>query len=156
MIAGAIERSRACRDAHDQLLRAALALHRGSPNRPERLLIVDDEPMVLNALARVLRSQYDVKTLSCPLEALRCLTAGESCHIVLSDVMMPDMNGVEFVRRVAQARPDLVGRIVLMTGGTSTSKVLAALEQSGCPVIAKPFDLDALHALLANLSSGHP
>lgn len=130
-------------------------------NRPERVLIVDDEPMVLAALTRVLRSQYDVRTLSCPVEALRCLTSGEPFGIVLSDVMMPAMNGVDFARQVAKARPDLVGRIVLMTGSLMTGGALApmartASERNEFPVIAKPIDFDALRALLAKVSPGQP
>lgn len=133
----------------------------GSAKRPERLLVVDDEPLVLTAVARVLRSRYDVRTLSCPVEALRCLTAGESFSVVLSDVIMPAMNGFELARRVAKTRPDLVGRIILMTGSlvagdTSPPMARKASEQSEFPVIAKPIDFDALRALIARICSEQP
>ena len=128
----------------------------GHANKRKRLFIVDDEATMLRTLARALGREYHVATLTSPEEALRHLTSGESWDIILSDVMMPVMNGVEFARRLAQARPDLAGRIVLMTGGAFTPMARTALERSGLPVIAKPFELDALRALLATISSGQP
>ncbi len=117
------------------------------------LLIVDDEVLVLRALSRVLCQEYDLTTFSSPEEALICLSRG-SWDIILSDVMMPEMDGVEFARRAVEARPELAGRIVLMTGGGPTLKTRTALAHSGLSVVAKPVDLDALLALLAKVSSG--
>jgi CheY-like chemotaxis protein len=128
-----------CRSCYNAEAPAVLMRLRKIAGARKRLLIVDDELIVLRALATALRLQYDVRTCSCPVEAPRCITVGESFHIILSDVMMPGIDGVVFARRVvAQARPDLAGRIVLMTGGLVTPVVRAAFEQSGLPVIAKP------------------
>jgi DNA-binding NtrC family response regulator len=126
---------------------------RGHANKRIRLLIVDDETLVLRALARTLGREYDVGVLSSPVEALELLAAGERWDVILSDVMMAEMDGVEFAKRAAGACPALAGRIVLMTGGASTASARAALEQSGLPVIAKPIDFAKLRALLARLGS---
>jgi CheY-like chemotaxis protein len=123
--------------------------------RRTRLLIVDDEPLVLRSLARVLQD-YDVTTLSSPEEALRRLASGDSWDAILADVMIPEMNGVEFARRVVEACPHVAGHITLMTGGTATPVIRTMLEQSGLPAIGKPFDLGALRALLATMSPGRP
>jgi CheY-like chemotaxis protein len=114
----------------------------------------DDEAMVLRALARALEREYEVTSLSSPQKALRCITSGEAWDVILCDMLMPGMNGVEFARRALEICPALAGRIVLMTGGTFTPKASSALEKSGLPVITKPFDLDALRALLVKLGSG--
>jgi CheY-like chemotaxis protein len=126
---------------------------RGHASKRKRLLIVDDEVLILRALARSLGHEYEVTTLSSPEEALRRLTSGESWDAILSDVMMPVMNGVEFARRAVLACPGLAGRILLMTGGTSTPKARAALEQSGLPVVGKPIDFTKLLVMLGKISS---
>ena len=77
----------------------------GGPAKTRRcsLLIVDDEVLVLRALARALCQEYDLTTLSSPEEALICLSRG-SWDIILSDVMMPEMDGVELSRRAQHLR----------------------------------------------------
>jgi DNA-binding NtrC family response regulator len=120
-------------------------------SRLRRLLIVDDEPLMLRALARALRQQYEVKTLSSPAEALRELAVGGSCDIVLADVTMPEMDGIEFAERVVRARADLADRIILMTGGAFTPRASAAMERCRLPVMPKPLELTVLRDLLARL-----
>ena len=83
----------------------------------KRLLIVDDENLVVRALARLLANDFQVVTASSGDDALRCVTTGEPVDVVLSDITMPGMNGLEFALRAVEARPALRGRIVLMTGG---------------------------------------
>jgi DNA-binding NtrC family response regulator len=128
---------------------------RGRSTKRKRLLIVDDEVMILRALGRTLKREYDVTALSSPEEALGRLASGESWDIVLSDVMMPEMSGVEFAKRAVGVCPDLAGRIALMTGGAASPEVRTALEQSGLPVIEKPIDFAKLRTVLATLS-GQP
>jgi DNA-binding NtrC family response regulator len=126
---------------------------RGKATERKRLLIVDDEAMILSTLARALKRHYDVTTLSSPEEALEHLASGESWDVVLSDVMMPEMNGVEFASRAVAARPELAGHIALMTGGVASPRARAALHGCALPVIEKPFDPAALRELLAKLAS---
>ena len=127
---------------------------RGHADKRWRLLIVDDEPLVLRALARSLGKDYEVTTFPSSAEALHSLTSSNSWDAILSDMVMPGMDGVEFARRAVAARPDLAGRIMIMTGGTCTRRACSALEQSGLTVIAKPIDLAHLRALFAAMSSG--
>jgi CheY-like chemotaxis protein len=129
---------------------------RGNGTKRRRLLILDDEALVLRALARALGREYEVTVLSSPEEALLRLASGDSWDAILSDVMMPEMNGVEFARRAVATRPELAGRLVLMTGGASMPGTCTLLEKSGLPVITKPFDITSLRALLATISSGPP
>lgn len=78
----------------------------GDGSNPKRVLIVDDEALVFRALARALRPEYVATTLSCPEDALRLLAAGDSWDAVLSDVMMPAMDGFEFTKRGVLVRPE--------------------------------------------------
>lgn len=114
-----------------------------------RLLIVDDEQMILRSLARALGQQYDVTTLALPTEALLRIAAGEEWDVILSDVTMPVMDGLELVRRIVVARPDLARRIVLMSGCAPTRERSAALETMGVQLIRKPVELTVLRAVLA-------
>ncbi len=120
-----------------------------------KVLIVDDEPLVLRSLARVLH-EYEAMPFSSPREALGRLSSGDSWDVILADVMIPEMNGVEFARRAVQVCPAMAGHIAVMTGGTCNAVIRNLLEQSTLPAIAKPFDLDALRALLATLTPGRP
>jgi CheY-like chemotaxis protein len=64
---------------------------------------------------------------------------------------MPEMSGVEFVRRATQARPSLSSRTAFITGGTFAKDERYSLEQTTFPVLQKPVDLAALRALVARI-----
>jgi CheY-like chemotaxis protein len=81
-------------------------------------------------------------------DALARLEAGEPYDLVLCDLMMPGLSGMELEARVAQAVPALVGRLVYMTGGAFTPAARAFLE-AGRPFLEKPIDAAALRTLLA-------
>ena len=128
---------------------------RGRTNGGERrrLLVVDDEELILRSLSRALRHEYEVVAATSGKEALRLTTSGEHWDIVLSDVTMPEMSGLELASRLVQACPALSGHIVLMTGGAKTAQAQALLERSGLPVVSKPLDLANLLGVLASAGS---
>jgi len=105
----------------------------GFTDKRRRLLIVDDEPLILSALTRLLKAEYEVTTLASPEEALRRLSSGDCWDLILSDIMMPGLSGVDFARLAVVARPELAGRILLMTGGVFTPTTIRLLEQNGSP-----------------------
>ena len=113
-----------------------------------RLLILDDEAMVLRALFRVLKEEYEVALVSSPEEALQRLAGGEVWDVVLTDLTMPVMSGIEFARKAALQCPAVAGHILLMTGGALPPATQAALDEWRLPVIAKPMDKDRLLAAL--------
>jgi len=128
---------------------------RGQTNGGERrrLLIVDDEELILRSLSRALRREYEVVAATSAKEALRLTTSGEHWDIILTDVTMPGMSGIELASRLVQVCPALIGHIVLMTGGAKTAQAQALLERSGLPVISKPLDLPNLLRVLATAGS---
>jgi CheY-like chemotaxis protein len=116
------------------------------------VLIIDDEPFVLRVLSRLLQRDYDVLTLSSPREALRRIAAGEEWSCILSDMMMLEMSGLEFARRAGELKPELLPRIAFITGGPVALDEREALRQRPFPVLYKPFEAEALRALVASLT----
>ncbi len=104
-----------------------------------RVLIVDDTPTALAALEAALRGAgYDVQIASDGREALRAVMSG-GCRLVVSDVEMPGMGGLEFCRTVREA--DLPGYvyIILLTGHDRPEEKVAGLSAGADDYVAKPF-----------------
>jgi two-component system, cell cycle sensor histidine kinase and response regulator CckA len=111
----------------------------------EQVLVVDDEPMIRRLAARVLREQgFDVHEATDGAEALELIRDGiGNLDVVLSDIVMPRLNGVELLQSLSILRPELP--VILMSGYGS-----AQLSERGivspCGVLAKPFSPEALVA----------
>jgi CheY-like chemotaxis protein len=106
-------------------------------------LIVDDEPLVLDVLADYGRALgLDVVAETDPAAALDRLAADPAIALLITDVRMPDMDGIELATRAQAARPDL--KIVLATG------YMPQLS-APFPVLSKPYLLRDLEALLARI-----
>ena len=105
---------------------------------PVRVLVVDDEPVVRDAIRRVLEAEgMQVALASSGEEALHD-DALTDCELLLCDLMLPGMSGIEVVRAVRARRPDLP--IVAITG-YATGEVRAAAEAAGASdFLSKPFD----------------
>ncbi|PKO90039.1 MAG: diguanylate phosphodiesterase [Betaproteobacteria bacterium HGW-Betaproteobacteria-12] len=109
----------------------------------QTLLLVDDEPNILNALTRLLRREgYQILTATSPLEAFDLL-AKHHVQVILSDQRMPEMSGTEFFSRVRQLYPATI-RIVL-TGYTDLDSVTGAINRGAIyKFLTKPWDDDQL------------
>jgi CheY-like chemotaxis protein len=110
-----------------------------SPRGAETILIVEDEPAVRRVAARALRSQgYVVLEAENGAEALQLLsrTTG-TVDLVLSDVVMPILNGRELSERLAVDRPEI--RVLFMSGYTDDDIVRRGLLEPGAPFLQKPF-----------------
>ncbi len=110
------------------------------------LLVVDDEPEVVQSLKDLLRFDYRVLGATRAADALR-LVDQEPVDVVMSDQRMPDMNGVEFLRRLRQSHPDIVR--LLFTGYADIRAVIAAINEGHVfRYITKPWDVDELLTVL--------
>lgn len=98
-----------------------------NPARP-KLLCVDDEDSILHSLARLFKPTFDVLTAPGPHQALELLNEHRDCAVVLSDYVMPEMNGLDFLRRVRQSHP-LTSRAVL-SGQIDLPNVSAAINSA--------------------------
>jgi PAS domain S-box-containing protein len=111
------------------------------PPRPHAptILVVDDEPAILHALQRLFRPfDYRVLTANGGEEGLRVLE-GEAVDLVISDLRMPGMGGIEFLTRVAERWPEPV-RIVLTAYGTREESMAAINQGHVYGYIAKPWE----------------
>ncbi|MBL9215321.1 MAG: PAS domain-containing protein [Opitutaceae bacterium] len=106
-----------------------------------RVLVVDDEPTVTTLVTALLqRAGYSVVACASPQEAWRALAADANrFDLVLTDYLMAEMNGSEFIRRARELAPELGG--IIMTGNLGE---IDALVRGGHQVVAKPFDNAAL------------
>lgn len=109
-----------------------------------RILVVDDEPALRRTLERALKSHaYEVVSVADPHSAYQLL--GESnFDLVLLDLRLPQMPGDTFFLAVVRRWPQLLGRVILMSGDPSPQQPEWPAELAHCPVLHKPFSLAAL------------
>lgn len=119
--------------------------------RRGRVLVVDDEPMVGLVIQRAFEDEYDVMVISSAHVALELLDAGERFDVLVSDLMMPDMSGMTLHAELARRHPELARRTVFVTGGAYTPESREFLDQAAVEFLEKPFELDALRAVIARL-----
>jgi CheY-like chemotaxis protein len=109
-------------------------------HRRARILVVDDEPEVGQLLIDILeRDGHRVDRASSGREALARLANGE-VDLILSDLRMPDLDGPALYRELAAQRPELLGRLVFMTGDTLGGDMTGFLSETGVRVLEKPLD----------------
>ena len=109
-----------------------------------RILVVDDEPHICRALDRLLTQKgHRVEITSSPLVALEMLSEARY-DLVLLDLKMPGMSGIELFDRMKDISPSLQQKVVCMTGDTISARNEAFLHQTGIPCVAKPFGVDEL------------
>jgi PAS domain S-box-containing protein len=114
-----------------------------------KLLIIDDERLVGDAIARSLSEDNDVEVVTDAHQALSRIREGRHFDVVLCDLMMPVMTGMDFYAEVVRTEPKLAGRIVFMTGGTFTPRARAFVENVANSCLEKPLDMGKLRSLLA-------
>ncbi|MGE0789996.1 MAG: response regulator [Sandaracinaceae bacterium] len=113
-----------------------------------RVLVIDDEPMLRRALRRLLEPAHRVVDVADASAALRLLETDRSFDMILCDVMMPGMDGPGFHVAMEQRHPELLGRIVYMTGGVFTVSSRDFLSRPGRKVLTKPVTRGQLDAML--------
>jgi two-component system cell cycle sensor histidine kinase/response regulator CckA len=115
-----------------------------SPGGTETILVVEDQaPVRDSARAALERLGYQVGTAPSADDALRYVREGGELELLLTDVVLPGMNGVALAERVVAERPDV--RVLFMSGYTSEACVPeGALKGKPCAFLHKPFSLDVL------------
>lgn len=123
------------------------------------ILIIDDDPQILHALRRVLEKEGHAVVEAADGKAALRRFAGDPTDVVISDIYMPEMDGIEFLIRVREAFPE--ARIIAMSGGgfLDQESVLAAASKLGAVgVLEKPFSpeecLEAVQKALGSEGEG--
>jgi len=116
--------------------------------RRGRVLVIDDDPKVGIALKRTLSRDHDVVLAVSGDEALRIVREGATFDVVLCDVMMPVMNGMDVYAAFEAMAPALADAIVFMTGGAFSQAAREFLASVRNTKVEKPFDVPAIRALV--------
>jgi CheY-like chemotaxis protein len=120
-----------------------------APLERSRLLIVDDDAMVLSALRRRLQRRYDVVTVLGGVEALARLSEDAGFDSIICDLTMPEVDGKSFYDAIQKEHPELADRIVFMSGGAFTPRLRKFASAVSNPVMQKPVTRDDLEAMLS-------
>jgi CheY-like chemotaxis protein len=127
----------------------------GAPTSQARLLIVDDEPLLIASLSRTLTPEHKVEAFTDARLALERLRAGERYELILCDLMMPEMTGMELHATLARELPEQAARMVFLTGGAFTEAARAFLDSTERPWMEKPFEPEVLRSRLRALLAEH-
>jgi signal transduction histidine kinase/ActR/RegA family two-component response regulator len=119
-----------------------------------RILAVDDEVLLLKAYRRMLADGHDLVTALGGHEALRTLESDSGFDVVLCDLQMPEMSGMELHAAVRERFPALANRFVFVTGGAFSADARRFLEKAVSAVIQKPFRVEELLALVDSVAGG--
>jgi signal transduction histidine kinase len=120
----------------------------GSPGRRGKVLVIDDEPMIAKAFRRALQQEHDVDAAAGAGDARHRIISGERYDVILCDVMMPQMTGMDLHAELLQVAPDQAARMVFMTGGAFTMSARAFLDKIPNQRLEKPFETQYLRALI--------
>jgi CheY-like chemotaxis protein len=121
------------------------------PLRRARVLVVDDEPLVRRAVQRILSPPHEVETRANGREALAALEGEGGFDLVLCDLMMPEMSGMELHGLLAEREPALASRFVFLTGGAFTPGARDFLSRVPNARVEKPFEPAALRELVLRI-----
>jgi len=103
-----------------------------------KLLIVDDESSITSSLTRYFElMDYNVKGVNSPLEALETIHR-ENYMVVISDIMMPEMNGIEMLKKIKKFNGMI--QVIMMTGVVTIENVLSCLQNGANDCFLKPLD----------------
>ncbi len=111
--------------------------------RRARILVVDDEPIVARALKRMLRN-HDVTIALDGEHALTALRASAEFDVIVCDLMMPGLSGVDLMAKVCELWPELEQRFLFVTGGAVTPRSRELLDRPTVRSLQKPIDPEIL------------
>ena len=117
-----------------------------------RILIVDDEREITEILADLLSEDHECVKAGSAEQALDCLRAGEF-QLVISDITMPGMSGLEMIPHVKQLSPDTV--VVMISGMQTVESAIGALRLGAFDYLMKPFDLRQVEAVVKRALEYH-
>jgi len=122
----------------------------------KRALIVDDDEATIALFRKILLSdRWEVEAFTSGNEALATISPGRF-QLVLSDIHMPELGGVDFYERAIKADAGLKRRFVFISGYADSSAVKRFLLETQCPGIRKPIRLDEFRAVVAHIGESKP
>jgi len=128
-----------------------VALREIAAKRRGRVLVVDDEPMITKVVQRTLAAEHEVVTITSAEEALKRVNAGERFDVILCDLMMPQMTGMDLHAELLRVASDQAKRMVFLTGGAFTARARVFLDETPNQQVEKPFAALHLRMLINDL-----
>jgi CheY-like chemotaxis protein len=122
-------------------------------HRRHRVMLVDDEPLVAHTMERLLRRDYDITVALCGQEAIEHINKGVRFDAIVSDVMMPNMTGIELIEELRRVAPDQADRIIFLSGGAFTAQTRERLDALGAPQLEKPVTAKELRACVMRIAT---
>jgi CheY-like chemotaxis protein len=119
-----------------------------------RLLLIDDDAALGRVIARMLRDEHDVTVLTSAREALNRIADGERYDVILCDLQMPDLTGMDMHEKLEQIDAPSARRVLFLTGGAVTPHAVEFLSSVGNGHLEKPFDRATLLAAVAIMLDG--
>ena len=122
----------------------------------KRALVVDDDTGTIALFRKILAADHwEVEACTSGYEALPQVKPGKF-DLIVSDIHMPEMNGVEFYEKAVMADPKLEHKFLFVSGYTDSAAVSAFLLQTGCMGIRKPIRLEEFRAIVAHIGHAKP
>jgi signal transduction histidine kinase/DNA-binding NarL/FixJ family response regulator len=125
-----------------------LAAPRAAAIRRGRVLVVDDEAALAKSIRRILSRDHDCVVLTAAQDAAAQISGGERYDVILCDLMMPTMTGMDLHEALLRAVPEQAARMIFLTGGAFTERARAFLSSVANARLDKPFDPAELRALV--------
>jgi PAS domain S-box-containing protein len=115
-----------------------------------RVLIIDDDARLARSVKALLDDEHEVEVETSAANALRRLVGGERFEVVLCDLMMREMTGMDLFDRLRVEKPEVMRAFVFMTGGAFTERAQSFLDEVQNPCLDKPFARRELAAVIAD------
>jgi signal transduction histidine kinase/ligand-binding sensor domain-containing protein/ActR/RegA family two-component response regulator len=125
---------------------AAAADADGPGSHRHRVLLVDDDPQVAATMGRLLGRDHDISIALCGRDALDLIDRGARFDAIVSDVMMPNMTGIELLEELRRIAPGQAQRLIFLSGGAFTAQSRERLDALGVPQLEKPVTAKELRA----------
>jgi signal transduction histidine kinase/CheY-like chemotaxis protein len=109
-----------------------------------RVLLLDDDELILRSLQRSLSAHFECQVAAKARAALQLLDDDGDFDAVVSDVVMPEMNGLDFWVELGAHHPDLASRTVFISGGITSERLRVKVSDTGRPCLSKPLDMSEL------------
>jgi CheY-like chemotaxis protein len=110
--------------------------------------VIDDDLQVCTVIGRILGQEHEVVAVLSAAQALELIRAGDRFDVVLCDLLMPQMTGMDLHAELTRTAPHLADRMVFMTGGVLDDRVSNFLDSIANAQLVKPFCRTALRQLI--------
>lgn len=114
-----------------------MSAEQAAPSARAHVLIVDDDPRFLTAIARLLKAEHKVSTEADPSKVMERLAGADQYDLILCDMTMPDIGGPDVYRLVSEVAPQYLSKLVFFTGGAVTTEAATFLGREGITSMSK-------------------